>query len=182
MLIDARQSALLVVDVQARLLPAISGWQRLLSDVVWLLQVARRMEVSVLACQQYPKGLGTIHPDVAAELDPACVADKIHFSAVADDALGLTLTNSDAPAQFVVCGIESHVCVLQTVLDLRAHGKSVFVVAEGVGSRRESDKTLALARMHDAGAIIVSREMVAFEWLRRADTDLFREVSRDFLR
>ena len=180
MLIDARQSALLVVDVQARLLPAISGWQRLLSDVVWLLQVARRMEVRVLACQQYPKGLGAIHPDVAAELDPACVADKTHFSAVADDTLGLT--KPDAAAQFVVCGIESHVCVLQTVLDLRAHGKSVFVVAEGVGSRRESDKTLALARMHDAGAIIVSREMVAFEWLRRADTDLFREVSRDFLR
>ena len=180
MLIDAKKSALLVVDVQARLLPAISGWQRLLTDVVWLLQVARRLEVPVLACQQYPKGLGAIHSAVAAELDPACVADKIHFSAVAEDALGLT--KPDAPAQVIVCGIESHVCVLQTVLDLRAHGKSVFVVAEAVGSRRESDKALALARMHDAGAVIVSREMVAFEWLRCADTEIFREISRDFLR
>jgi nicotinamidase-related amidase len=78
--------------------------------------------------------------------------------------------------------METHVCVLQTVMELLAAGKQVFVVDEAVGSRRESDKALALARMREAGASIVSREMVAFEWLRKADSDLFREISRNFLR
>jgi nicotinamidase-related amidase len=72
--------------------------------------------------------------------------------------------------------------VLQTVMELLAGGKQVFVVDEGVGSRRDADKALALARMRDAGAAVVSREMVAFEWLRKADSDLFREISRNFLR
>ena len=84
--------------------------------------------------------------------------------------------------QYVVCGMEAHVCVLQTVMELLAGGRQVFVVDEGVGSRREADKALALTRMRDAGASIVSREMVAFEWLRRSDSTLFREISRDFLR
>ena len=78
--------------------------------------------------------------------------------------------------------METHVCVLQTVMELLAGGRQVFVVEEAVGSRRESDKALALARMREAGASIVSREMVAFEWLRKADSDLFREISRNFLR
>ncbi|MCX7150641.1 MAG: isochorismatase family protein, partial [Rhodocyclales bacterium] len=81
-----------------------------------------------------------------------------------------------------VCGMETHVCVLQTVIELLAAGKQVFVVEEAVGSRRDADKALALARMRDAGASIVSREMVAFEWLRRADSEVFREVSKTFLR
>ena len=78
--------------------------------------------------------------------------------------------------------METHVCVLQTVMELLESGRKVFVVEDAVGSRRDADKTLALARMRDAGASIVSREMVAFEWLRKADSDLFREISRNFLR
>ncbi len=84
--------------------------------------------------------------------------------------------------QWVVCGTESHVCVLQTVLQLRQDGKEVFVVEDAVGSRRPSDKALALERMRRHGIDVVSREMVAFEWLKRAGSDLFRAVSRDFLR
>jgi nicotinamidase-related amidase len=72
--------------------------------------------------------------------------------------------------------------VLQTVLDLRQHGKEVFVVDDSVGSRNPADKALALQRMRDHGVSIVSREMVAFEWLHEAGTPLFKEVSRDFLR
>jgi len=180
MLIDAKQSALLVVDVQGRLVPAISGWQALLDQVVWLIRVARRMGVPVLACEQYPQGLGPTHPAVVAELPPDCIAGKLHFSAVAGGCHGFAAAGSHP--QIVVCGMESHVCVLQTVLELLAGGRQVFVVEEAVGSRRDSDKALALARMRQAGAVIVSREMVAFEWLRKADSDLFREISRNFLR
>jgi nicotinamidase-related amidase len=180
MLIDARNSTLLVVDVQGKLVPAISGWQALLDQVVWLIRVARKMEIPVIACEQYPQGLGPTHPLIAAELPDNCIAGKLHFSAVAGGCHGLD--KGDGSKQFVVCGMETHVCVLQTVMELLAAGKQVFVVDEAVGSRRESDKSLALARMRDAGASIVSREMVVFEWLRKADSDLFREISRNFLR
>ncbi|MDA8259384.1 MAG: isochorismatase family protein [Betaproteobacteria bacterium] len=180
MLIDAKNSALLVVDVQGRLVPAIAGWQVLLDQVIWLIRVARRMEIPVLACEQYPQGLGPTHPAVAAELPAGCIAGKLHFSAVAGGCHGLD--KSGGTGQIVVCGMETHVCVLQTVMELRAGGKQVFVVEEAVGSRRDSDKALALARMRAAGAGIVSREMVAFEWLRKADSALFREISRNFLR
>src|SRR5690606_3459884 len=83
---------------------------------------------------------------------------------------------------FVICGCETHVCVMQTVLDLLAHGSQVFVVEEAVSSRRASDKELALQRMRQAGAQIVSREMVAFEWMERAGTELFKSISREFIR
>lgn len=180
MLIDARDSALLVVDVQGKLVPAIAGWQVLLEHIVWLIRVARRLQVPVLACEQYPQGLGPTHPAVAAELPPGCIAGKVHFSAVAGACHALDLP--EGPGQYVVCGMETHVCVLQTAIELLAAGKQVFVVEEAVGSRRGTDKALALARMRDAGASIVSREMVAFEWLRHSDSTLFREVSREFLR
>lgn len=180
MLIDARNSTLLVVDVQGKLVPAISGWEALLDQVVWLIRVARRMEIPVIACEQYPQGLGPTHPAVAAELPAGCIAGKLHFSAVAGACHGFD--HAAGSAQVVVCGMEAHVCVLQTVIELLESGKRVFVVEEAVGSRRDSDKALALARMREAGASIVSREMVAFEWLRRADSDVFREISRNFLR
>lgn len=180
MLIDAKQSALLVVDVQGRLVPAISGWQALLDQVVWLIRVARRMQIPVLACEQYPQGLGPTHPAVAAELPADCIAGKLHFSAVAGGCHGLAAAGSYP--QLIVCGMEAHVCVLQTVIELLEGGRKVFVVEEAVGSRRDADKALALARMRAAGADIVSREMVAFEWLRKADSELFREISRNFLR
>lgn len=180
MLIDARNSTLLVVDVQGKLVPAIAGWQALLDHVIWLIRVARKLDVPVLACEQYPQGLGPTHPAVAAELSPGCMASKVHFSAVAGACHGLDLPAG--PGQFVVCGMETHVCVLQTAMELLAAGKQVFVVEEAVGSRRDGDKALALARMRDGGASIVSREMVAFEWLRRSDSDVFREVSKAFLR
>jgi nicotinamidase-related amidase len=180
MLIDARNSTLLIVDVQGKLVPAISGWQPLLDHVIWLIRVARKLDVPVLACEQYPQGLGPTHPLVAAELPDGCVASKLHFSAVAGACHGLD--QAGGSAQYVVCGMETHVCVLQTVMELLATGKQVFVVAEAVGSRRDTDKALALTRMGNAGASIVSREMVAFEWLRRADAPLFREISKAFLR
>jgi len=188
MLIDATHSALLVIDVQERLLPAIDDGPACVEHILWLLRVAGRIGVPVLACEQYPQGLGPTHPAIRAELPVGAMAEKIHFSAVAAGCHGLGSNSnsnsgvSPAPTQYIVCGTEAHVCVMQTVLDLLAAGKQVFVVAEAVGSRRASDKALALTRMRDAGAVVVSREMVAFEWLRRADTALFREISRAFLR
>jgi nicotinamidase-related amidase len=180
MLIKADDSALLVVDMQGRLLTLVQDWQRILDNVMWLTRVAQRIGVPVMATEQYPKGLGRTHPELAALFPPGSLAGKNHFSCVAAQCLpGLPGAER---RQVVVCGIESHVCVMQTSLDLAASGKEVFVVADAVSSRSAEDKHFALERMRHEGIRIVTREMAAFEWLHVAGTELFREVSRNFLR
>ena len=84
--------------------------------------------------------------------------------------------------QIILCGTETHVCVLQTVMDLLTAGYQVFVVTDAVGSRTAENKHLGLNRMQQAGAVLVSREMVAFEWLERAGTELFRQISKGWIR
>ncbi len=176
----ADQSALLVIDVQERLLPHIHDWQRVLEHCEWLVQVAQRLGVPVAATEQYPKGIGRLHPRLAQCLPAGATGEKIHFSCVAGNCLP-GLPGMERP-QIVVCGVESHVCVLQTVLDLAAAGKQVFVVAEAVGSRDPAHKALALERMRAQGVTIVCREMVAFEWLAAAGTAQFRDISKNFLK
>lgn len=180
MLIDPARSTLLLVDLQQRLAPAIDGIADVLRHNAWLVDVARRLAVPVAATEQYPGGLGHTVPELAERLAPGEIVEKIHFSAVADGCLA-ALPALGRP-QVVLTGTETHVCVLQTALGLLAQGKEVFVVAEAAGSRRAADKALGLERMRQEGCRIVSREMVAFEWLQRAGSDLFRQVSREFLR
>lgn len=179
-LIRATTSALLVIDLQERLLPHIHDWQRVLDQVDWLVQVAQQLDVPVAATEQYPQGIGHTHAAIAARLPVGSVGEKLHFSCVAGGCLP-GLPGMDRP-QLVVCGIEAHVCVLQTVLELAASGRQVFVVEEAVGSRSPQHKALALERMRQQGITIVCREMVAFEWLHVAGSEMFRTVSKNFLK
>lgn len=180
MLLHAPISTLLLIDIQERLFPAIHDAEALLQHSAWLLAVAQRLGVPVLATEQYSKGLGPTLAQLREHLPAAAILEKIAFSAVADP--GLLQLPGGQRRQFVVCGTEAHVCVLQTVLGLLAEDREVYVVAEAVGSRRPEDKALALERMRQAGAVIVNREMVAFEWLERAGSETFRAVSREFIR
>jgi nicotinamidase-related amidase len=180
MLMNRQQSTLLVIDLQGRLVPMIHDSQRILDNAVALVRAAARLAVPCVISEQYPGGLGPSVEALRAVAEGAQVVEKTHFSCVAEGCLGDTAIN--AHPQVIVCGTEAHVCVQQTVLDLLEAGKTVFVVADAVGSRAELNKTLALERMRIAGAHIVSREMVLFEWLRKAATDEFREINRDFIR
>lgn len=180
MLIDAHRSLLLLIDLQERLAPAIDQMDAVLQHNRWLLQLAQRLSVPVAATIQYPAGLGAMLPALAGDLASCNIVEKIHFSAVADGCLR-QLAEFSRP-QIILTGTEAHVCVLQTAMDLLSAGKEVFVVAEAVGSRRREDRLLALERLRQEGCRIVSREMVAFEWLRRAGTEQFREINRAFLR
>lgn len=180
MLISSENSSLLVVDVQDKLLHHVHGWQDLLKNVIWLVRVARRIGVPVMASEQYPKGLGHTTIELAKELPDGVTAEKVHFSCGAARCLP-GIPGSERP-QVVVCGMESHVCVMQTAIELQEEGKAVFVVGDSVGSRNPVDKAFALERMRGHGIEIVSREMVAFEWLRKAGTPLFKEISLEFLR
>jgi nicotinamidase-related amidase len=180
MKLDANRSVLLIIDLQDRLLPAIDQGANVIEHTTWLTDVARQLQVPVLLTEQYPQGLGGTAPSIAQLIAPEERIEKTHFSAVAQG----NLLNHPAGhrQQWVICGTESHVCVQQTVLDLLAAGRQVCVVEEAVGSRQPRDKTLALERMRQHGADIVSREMVAFEWLHQANTPQFRALLKDFIR
>ena len=176
MLIDASRAGLLVIDVQTRLLPAIADGQGVLEQVMWLVRLATRLGLPILASEQYPQGLGATCTELLAELPADCVRTKTDFSCVAADCL------DSEREQWILCGIEAHVCVLQTALELKATGREVFVVESAVGSRHASNKATALARLRQHGIDIVSAEMVAFECMRTSKSPLFREISREFLR
>lgn len=173
---DVSLCGLLVVDMQTRLLPAIAGGQTVLEQVIWLVRLARRLGIPISASEQYPQGLGPTHPDLLGELPADCIRSKVHFSCLAANCL------NGMHEQWIVCGVESHVCVLQSAMDLKASGCEVFVVETAVGSRRTSDKDTAMQRMRRSGVEIVTPEMVAFECLSTAEAPLFREISREFLR
>lgn len=180
MRIKASQSTLLIIDVQERLLPAILDGESVIENTSWLQRIARRMNVPTLITEQYSKGLGPTVSVLREGVEADAILEKMDFSSAADGEL-FKRPGGDRQ-QFVVCGCETHVCVMQTVLDLLERGNQVFVVEEAVSSRRASDKALALTRMRQAGAEIVSREMVVFEWMERAGTDLFKTISREFIR
>jgi len=180
MLIDAERSMLLVVDLQTRMVPVIAEHETVVANAIWLIRAAQKIGIPVAAVEQYPKGLGPLVPEVRELLPAGAVATKHHFSCVA--AQCMTGLPGSERAQMVIVGAETHVCVLQSALELLEDGKEVFVVADAVGSRRAFDRDVALVRMRDEGVRVVTREMVVFEWLAEAGTPLFREINKEFLR
>ncbi len=166
--IEAARSALLVIDLQARLMPAIEGGPAVLAATRRLLRAAALLDVSVAITEQNPAGLG---PTVPGLEGPAPIA-KTSFDACRDGGLARL---PDRPCM-VLAGAEAHVCVLQTALGLLEAGRQVFVVADAVGSRTTLSHTTALRRLERHGAEIVTSEMVLFEWLGTATHPKFREV------
>lgn len=174
LLVDAQRSALLMVDLQAGLLPVIEGAESVVAAARKLLGAAGELDIPCVFSEQYPDGLGHTEPKVIEAARHARVVSKMHFSCVADGCLeGTAIDTAD---QVVVCGTEAHVCVLQTVLALRAAGRQVHVVADATGSRAEANRLAGLERMRAHGADIVTTEMVVFEWLGTAAHPAFKTV------
>jgi nicotinamidase-related amidase len=169
------RAGLVVVDVQERLLPAIFEQQRVLQNTVRLIQGAAVLQVPIFATEQYRKGLGATVPEVAGAIPGFAPMEKLAFSACGATGFVSGLKEkvvSDA----VLCGIEAHVCVSQTCLDLLDDGFRVFVVADAVSSRTPENYRFGLDRMRAAGAVIVSTEMVLFELLEQAGTAEFKQI------
>ncbi|MBB5019284.1 nicotinamidase-related amidase [Chitinivorax tropicus] len=179
MMIDANRSWLLVVDIQEKLVAAVHQADQFVENCAWLVELAAMVGVPIVFSEQYPKGLGHTLPRLTDLAPAAQVVEKVHFSCLSANCLPSELLSQRK--QVIICGMESHVCVLQTTLGLINEGKEVYVVADVVSSRTTHDIQLALARMQQAGAVIVSREMVLFEWLRQAGTPQFKAVSARFL-
>ncbi|MEJ8279954.1 isochorismatase family protein [Pseudonocardia spirodelae] len=163
-------AVLLLVDLQERLVPAVHDGERVVARATRLAEAATLLDVPVIATEQVPDKLG---PTVEALAGfPHLVMAKSRFAAD-DDALF-----PPGRREVVVAGVEAHVCVLQTVLELVGPDRRVLVVADAVGSRSPDDEALALQRARAAGAEVVSSEMVLFEWLRDAAHPRFREVQK----
>ncbi len=176
MLIDPDTSSLLIVDIQARLLPKMSAAEAVVANASVLLKAAARLDVPALVSEQYRKGLGTTVAELEPLLPAGAVIEKMAFSCMAEREFAARF-RALGRAQAVIAGIEAHVCVLQTAEQLLEDGVRVFVVADATSSRVSLSHKHAMQRLRAAGAVIVTTEMVVFEWLRRAGTPEFKEVS-----
>ena len=170
--IDARRSALLLVDFQARLMPAIEDGAAALANARRLIDAARIIDIPLLATEQNAKGLGPTSAELLDGVDVP-VFHKTSFDACRMP--GFLDRLPDRP-DLVVAGCETHVCVLQTALGLIDAGRRVWLVRDAVGSRRAESKETAIRRLQHHGAEIVTTEMVVFEWLQTAEHPRFREA------
>jgi len=166
-----------VVDVQTRLSNAMSDTTSLLRHCSILLRAAATLNIATTITEQYPKGLGTTDP-ILQQVLPANVQtiEKTCFSCCGAEQFMQRITEVDKK-QVILCGIEAHVCVLQTAMDLIQQGTQVFVVADAVDSRTANNKSIALSRLEQAGAIISCTESVLFEWLSDAKHEHFKSLS-----
>lgn len=175
--LNSENTVLLAIDFQERLLPAISGADDCVAAACRMIEAARLLDVPVLATEQYPAGLGATCPAIRKALgESPFIAEKTRFSGCVQS-VAERLAALERPNVLVV-GIEAHVCVQQTVLDLMRLGYRSFVCADAVGSRRIFDRDIALDRMREAGAIVTTVESVIFEILGEAGTARFKAVLR----
>jgi nicotinamidase-related amidase len=174
-LLDRNRSVLVLIDVQGRLFPHVCQYRQMLARIELLLKAASLMQVPLLLTEQYPKGLGKTIEQIRKVVPEAAPLEKMDFSCVPAPGFREALS-SFRRDQILLAGIETHVCVAQTALELASEGESVFVVADATASRRQLDAQIALQRLNRSGLTIVTAEAVVFEWLRRAGTEEFRAI------
>ena len=170
--LDRERAALVVIDVQEAFRKALPDFDEVAAASAKLVEGAKAMGVPVIVTEQYPQGLGATVPEVAEHLPEGTEPiDKVCFSAA--EAEGFDLRGRD---QAFVCGIETHVCVNQSVLDLLDRGVETHVAEDAVGSRTAENKRLGLHKMERAGAVVTSIETALFELLRGSDAPEFKQV------
>ncbi len=176
-LLKRNNTALLIIDIQDRILNVVNNKERVIENTLKLVKGFKAMELPVFFTEQYPKGLGTTTKVILDELTDYTAIQKMSFSCFGAENLFDTFLNNEI-GQIVICGIESHVCVQQTVLDLLENNFQVIVAADAVSSRREFDFEIALQRMRTNGAEITTSESILFELLEICGTDLFKSVAK----
>ncbi|MEW6506498.1 MAG: hydrolase [Bacteroidota bacterium] len=176
-LLNSKKSALIVIDIQEKILPVIFQYDRVVENSIKLIKGFKSLGLPVYYTEQYPKGLGPTLLQVKEALEDARAIEKMSFSCYGAPGLFEELQNKKIE-QVVLCGVEAHVCVMQTALDLAANGFQVHVAADAVSSRREFDFNIALNRMKSNNAEVTLTESVLFELLEVCGTDQFKFVSK----
>jgi nicotinamidase-related amidase len=175
--LEADRCALIVVDIQEKLLPPIFENARLLKNSQLLIRLAGILKIPALVTTQYAKGLGNTAPEIASLLPDAQPIDKQMFSCFGSDAFCAILKRLPGNRNTVLlCGMESHICVMQTALGALREGYIVHVASDAVSSRTEWNWKIGLERMRAAGAIISSTEMILYELLRSSGSPAFKEL------
>ncbi|MBI5705462.1 MAG: hydrolase [Armatimonadetes bacterium] len=173
-LCSAEGTAILLIDVQPSLVPEIHGGVEMVRKAQFLCRAAKELGIPVMATEQNPSRLGETVPELRIHLERGPLP-KMTFSCCGCAALQAELV-ALAPKQLVIAGIETHICVLQTVLDLLRMGHRVFVVSDATGARSQDRHELGLRRMERAGAVLVHSESAVYEWLGSAQHLRFRQV------
>jgi nicotinamidase-related amidase len=171
----AADTGLLVIDVQEKLLKLIPGNDRLIANIAFLLDAAKLLDMTIQATEQYPKGLGSTAPKLIPRLPER--PDKVAFSSCAVPSIVDAFHRATRP-KIVVLGIETHVCVLHTTLDLLTLGFSAYIPVDAVNSRFPIDNEFALRRLEQAGAILTTTETCVFEWIGGSDHPQFKAISK----
>ena len=175
-LLTRNDTAFVVIDLQEKLVPAMSDRETLEDKSVRLIKGMKVLGIPTIVTQQYTKGLGETIPSVAEALGDFRHVEKNTFGCMANEEFASRIKES-GKKNIVVCGIEAHICVQQTVLQLIEEGYNVYLVADCVASRNENDKPWSITRMGEAGAIITTYEAVLYEILRDSKADGFKDIS-----
>jgi len=175
--LEADQCALIVVDIQEKLLPPIWEKERFVRNAQLLIRLAGILKIPTLATTQYSKGLGNTVPEIASLLPDTPTLDKLTFSCFGSDVFCSLLKRLPGPRTTVLlCGMETHICVMQTALGALRDGYLVHVASDAVSSRAEMNWRIGLERMRAAGAVLSSTEMMIYELLRSSGAPAFKEL------
>ncbi len=176
-MLEIQDCCLVVVDVQGKLAQLMVDKEALFKNLRILIQAAKILSLPILWCQQVPEALGPTIPEVADLLTGIEPIDKAAFSCCGQEQFSAQL-NTLGKEQVLLCGIEAHVCIYQTAMDLMEGGLDVTVVADAVSSRTAQNRHIALTRLAAEGAHVSSTEMALFELLKTAQHPQFREIAR----
>ena len=175
--LETAACALVVVDIQEKLLPPIFNKDSLVKNSQLLIRLAKILDVPVMVTTQYSKGLGATVPEIASLLPEVAVIDKMEFGCFGSDPFRAKLKSLPGNRTTVLlCGMESHICVMQTALGALNDGYLVHVASDAVGSRAEWNWKIGLERMKAAGAVVSSTEMMMYELLRCSGTAEFKQL------
>ena len=181
MLMNRQNSLLMIIDVQERLAPAMDEPRQVINNSARLVGAAKSMGVPFIITEQYPKGLGPTMIDVRQEVgENAVIFSKLHFSCAREPEIMQAIQDSGRK-QIILAGAETHICLLQTAVDLRMQGYDVFVVSNASSSRDAVQNVMALQRMAHNDIDVVTSEMVIFEWLEKAGTDEFKQIVAKYI-
>ncbi|MCR9191556.1 MAG: isochorismatase family protein [Gammaproteobacteria bacterium] len=181
MLIQKEKSCLILIDVQEKLTPLVTHADTLVSNCHWLMRLASALDVPLLVTEEYREGLGPTVEPLRSLMPGETDIDKVFFSCHRDSDFQKHWQMLNK-SQAILTGIETHVCVLQTAMDLRTIGVDVFVVVDAVNCRDTLDHQCALERMQQAGIHLVTREMVFFEWMEQCGTPEFKALNEVFIK
>lgn len=174
-MLNTNDTVLFVIDVQDRLVGMLKNSEEITKNNSILAKTAKVLNVPIIASEQYPKGLGSTILEVREHINPENIYEKTSFSALEEDCIKTKLKEL-SPKNIILTGIESHICVYQTALDLISEGYNVYVVKNAVSSRKSKDYKTSLELMHDFGAKLTCVETVLFELLRTSKHPNFKEI------